>query len=806
MHRAQVRGQRLEAARRRDVASNRPATAEASSSSRAASATPTASRAGRSAVGTMAIARRELATIRRLTSGRRADVRVWRDGRDCSPAGTARAGRIAAGPMSDIKIGALCWNQYTDWPSLLAGRACGPTRLGFDTLWTWDHLYPIVGDSTGPNFEGWLTIAAWAQATKRVRIGLMVGANTFRDPTLTAKMATTLDHISGGRAILGIGGGVVRGGARGVRARVRVRAPGAAALAGRGAAGHARDARRHRAIGDGPALRARRTSATPGAGPGAPPDLHRRRRRAGDAQARRPVRRHEQRRRRHRERPAQGGDPRSATARPSGGTRPRSSGRRASGRCSSATTGPRPSGCSARRSSATASPKHWADQPVGTPEDVVEVLAPLRRARLPPPHRGHARALRRGVDDPVRDRGPAAARAALGRHPPARLQETCIALARICVPCRHGKPIGRRRPQGRGQRGDRQPRAQRQARRLRADPPGRAHRARRPRLRAARPSCAASAPGWSASSCPSCRTRSSRRFAEVVGGALAQQGFTPVLCTQTAGGVIRGRLRRPAAPAAGLRRRLRRRATTPRRDAPHEPLPPARRARPARPCWSTRAIDDLGFPRVSCDDAVAVEQAMGHLISLGHTRIGLLLGPRDHVPSRRKLERREDRWPPSGRPRARTGPDRRTRCTRSRPPRPRPPGCSRTGVTGIVCASDPLALGAIRAVRRAGLRVPERRLRRRLRRLGPHELHRAAADDRPPAHRADGPDGHRAAGRPDRRDARRRTTSCCSSPSSSCAARRPARRSPRVAGTRRRPRSAERRRAPPRCRRSVRRP
>jgi alkanesulfonate monooxygenase SsuD/methylene tetrahydromethanopterin reductase-like flavin-dependent oxidoreductase (luciferase family) len=54
-------------------------------------------------------------------------------------------------------------------------------------------------------FEGWLTITAWAQATHRIRLGLMVGANTFREPSLTAKMATTLDHVSGGRAILGIG-------------------------------------------------------------------------------------------------------------------------------------------------------------------------------------------------------------------------------------------------------------------------------------------------------------------------------------------------------------------------------------------------------------------------------------------------------------------------------------------------------------------------------------------------------------------------------------------------------------------------
>ncbi len=107
--------------------------------------------------------------------------------------------------MTDIKLGALCWNQYTDYQSLF-DAGVRAERLGYDTLWTWDHLYPIVGDSNGPNYEGWLTITAWAVATQRIRVGLMVGANTFRTPTLTAKMATTLDHISNGRAILGIGG------------------------------------------------------------------------------------------------------------------------------------------------------------------------------------------------------------------------------------------------------------------------------------------------------------------------------------------------------------------------------------------------------------------------------------------------------------------------------------------------------------------------------------------------------------------------------------------------------------------------
>lgn len=106
--------------------------------------------------------------------------------------------------MTRIKLGANFWNQWTDWPALLEA-GIRADRLGYDTLWTWDHLYPIVGDTRGPNYEGWLTITAWAARTERVRLGLMVGANPYREPTLVAKLTTTLDHISAGRAILGIG-------------------------------------------------------------------------------------------------------------------------------------------------------------------------------------------------------------------------------------------------------------------------------------------------------------------------------------------------------------------------------------------------------------------------------------------------------------------------------------------------------------------------------------------------------------------------------------------------------------------------
>jgi F420-dependent oxidoreductase-like protein len=104
-----------------------------------------------------------------------------------------------------VRLGVLAWNQYTTWDAMrdVAQRA---DALGYDDVWTWDHLYPIVGSHEGPMLEGWLVLAAWAGVTERARLGLMVGANTFRNPAVVAKMATTLDHISGGRAILGIGG------------------------------------------------------------------------------------------------------------------------------------------------------------------------------------------------------------------------------------------------------------------------------------------------------------------------------------------------------------------------------------------------------------------------------------------------------------------------------------------------------------------------------------------------------------------------------------------------------------------------
>jgi alkanesulfonate monooxygenase SsuD/methylene tetrahydromethanopterin reductase-like flavin-dependent oxidoreductase (luciferase family) len=105
----------------------------------------------------------------------------------------------------ETRLGILLWSQATAWDDF-ERAAIRVDELGYDHLWTWDHLHAIFGDPYQSIFEGWITLGAWAKMTRRARLGLLVGANTFRNPALVAKLATTLDHISGGRAILGLGG------------------------------------------------------------------------------------------------------------------------------------------------------------------------------------------------------------------------------------------------------------------------------------------------------------------------------------------------------------------------------------------------------------------------------------------------------------------------------------------------------------------------------------------------------------------------------------------------------------------------